>query len=529
MYDPADTPFEIYVHASTLSTTGAAMTREPNRRIKSLSQLEEHPTTHLALPRSTLRQNGGVMAGKTNTPAPSTSAYPAAHHYHLPSTLSRSNASRFSTSNLPSVLDQYVLQNRANPAPDAYRLPEHKVRAISIGTATRPIFRRNQAADTPGPNQYNVNLLESRGNAIRFGKVPTYKPNLTATCTPGPGTYTINDVSQQTSRGLKISDAQLPSEADLVIRRGIPGPASYTLPNATLNSNSAKFSVANVPTALDRIISESKKNPAPGEYHSTYLMNHGRRTTGSGKMSTAYPKSNLDWIAYRSKQCPAPDAYNINATSSLTALLRHDPRGRFSQSKVPSFTDYAVARAKDAPAPSEYIGAPSAKDFTMKRAKSAAFIMATRTERFPSPRRDENIIQHPLWHTFKSVPDRPGDYSAPSYTMGQRFYTEEALDRSIHSPSRINIPDAFGIQVRSDKPSNHGFSFNGGNDNKDVSGDTIDSLNLVNLGPGQYQFMESYMKTYGKKDWSGKEAVKKAKLKKARKNLWKWRSERNMN
>ena len=116
----------------------------------SLSSLDNN--THLRLPPSSLRDLGGVMAGKTKQPTLPTSYYPAPHDYTLPSMLN-SNTARFSTSNLPSVLDQYVIQRRHNPGPkyllDQYR----KNRNISMGQATRPIFRRNAGSDTPGKNK----------------------------------------------------------------------------------------------------------------------------------------------------------------------------------------------------------------------------------------------------------------------------------------------------------------------------------------------------------------------------------------
>jgi hypothetical protein len=54
--------------------------------------------------------------------------------------------------------------------------------------------------------------------------------------------------------------------------------------------------------------------------------------------------------------------------------------------------------------------------------------------------------------------------------MGARYPAVIELNVSIHSPIRVQIPDAFGPQVRSDRPNRHGFSFNGGRGKDDMDG-----------------------------------------------------------
>ena len=523
MYDPADTPLEIYVHASTLSTVGAAMPKEQNRRLTKITEGLDN-NTHLRLPPSSLRDLGGVMAGKTKQPTLPASYYPAPHDYTLPSMLN-SNTARFSTSNLPSVLDQYVIQRRHNPGPkyllDQYR----KNRNISMGQATRPIFRRNAGSDSPGPNSYNTIPTSTTNAGVKFGKLPIERPPLENY--PGPNHYQVNNY--EIKGGVKISDANLPSEYDYLINRNFPGPAKYTLPAfGTGVVGVSKFSTSVVPTDLDRTISNSQQIPSSSEYHSKYLIDHGRRTTGSGKFSLSSAPSFTDHAIRRAKYTPAPSTYNIDATVSLAASLKRDLRGRFSEANPKSVIDQVIARANDVPGAGEYSLAPAAKDYTMKKSQSSAFVMKTRTERFPEKRSDPSIIKHPLYGWGKSVPDRPGNYKAPSFTMGERFYTEEKIDRSIHSPTRITIPDAFGNQIRSDRLSTHGFSFGGQDSNDD---DIIDSpIKRADVGPGEYDAFESFMNTYGRrKDWSGTEAVKQAKLKKARISMWKWRRLNNFN
>ena len=142
MYDPADTPLEIYVHASTLSTVGAAMPKEPNRRLTAITKALDN-NTHLALPPSSLQTTGGVMAGKKKRPTLPSRYYPAPHDYTMPSMLNN-NTARFSTSNLPSVLDQYVIQRRHNPGPkyvlDKYRKHRNIVGVICSLTLTQLLF-----------------------------------------------------------------------------------------------------------------------------------------------------------------------------------------------------------------------------------------------------------------------------------------------------------------------------------------------------------------------------------------------------
>ena len=534
MYDSADTPFEIYVHASTLSTTGAAIprlqnTRLQNTRLKNVSS-SSHPLN--SLPPSTLRKNGGTMGHSWSRPLPASATYPSAQDYVLPSTLSSSLGGKFSTSNLPSVLDAYVIQNRSNPGPQHYRIPEHKIQSVSLGKEPRAIFKRSASANLPGPGKYDLPPTSQRSGGVPFGKAFSIGSGkvINAT-TPGPGNYNIQGINNPTkNQGIKISVSNLPSEAEYIIRRNVPGPATYHPWKVSGESNKStvgKFSTSHGPSELDRIILHAKTTPGPGEFHSNYLVNHGRRGLGggSGRMSTAHPKSELDWIKIRAKQIPAPCDYNMKSS------LVMDRRGHFSTSVLHSFIDVAVNQTKDMPGAGEYAHAPAGKDYTMTSSSSSGFILKNTAERFPEPRR-EVTIEHPLAHTFPSIPGRPGDKDSPAFTMGARYPAVIELNVSIHSPIRVQIPDAFGPQVRSDRPNRHGFSFNGGRGKDDMDG-KIESpyrksaSSSDHPGPAKYDAFESFVKTCGKKDWSGKNAVKQANLKRARKNLWKWRRDLN--
>ena len=537
MYDSADTPFEIYVHASTLSTTGAAIPRLQNTRLQKTKHSIAKCSKMISLPPSTLRKNGGTMGHAWSRPLPASASYPSAQDYVLPSTLSSTLGGKFSTSNLPSCLDAYVLENRANPGPQHYRIPEHKVQSVSLGKEPRAIFKRSASANLPGPGKYDLPPTGSqRSGGVPFGKASSIGSGKVNATTPGPGNYNIQGINNPTkNQGIKISVSNLPSEAEYIIRRNVPGPARYNPLKVSGKSNKStvgQFRTSHGPSELDRIIMLAKLTPGPGEFHSNYLVNHGRRGLGgeSGRMSTAYPKSELDWIKIRAKQIPAPCDYNMTSVS-LAGSLVIDRRGHFSTSVLPSFTDVAVNQSKDMPGAGEYAHAPAGKDYTMTSTLSSGFILKNTAERFPEPKR-EVTIEHPLAHTFPSIPGRPGDKDSPAFTMGARFSAVNELNVSIHSPIRVQIPDAFGPQVRSDRPNRHGFSFNGGKGKDDIDG-KIESpyrksaSSSDHPGPAKYDAFESFVKTRGKKDWSGKDAVKQAKLKRARKNLWKWRRDLN--
>ena len=515
MYDPADTPFELYVHPSTLSTTGAAIPRSQNTRISNPPSTS-HPATHLALPPSTLRTSHGSI-GLSNPIAVGTTNSVPGPIYRLPTTLHPSNGGRFSTSNLPSVLDEYVNKYRSNPGPSHYRIPEHRIQSISMGKATRPIFKRIQGSDEPAPGAYNVTShLGNKKGGVKFGQVPLQRRSPLAN-EPGPGHFQPKYDYLKPSRGTaKISDAQLPSESDLSIRRNVPGPGTYNMPDGRIKGTT-KFSTNIASTALERHIKQAATMPGPGHTHSDYLINHGRKTNSSGKMSTAFPKTELDWIIWRSKDVPAPGDYDLQGLGGRSKGMA---RGRFSTSNVPSFTDVAVRLSQQVPAPGEY---RPQKEYTLSRTSSVPFM---KTERFPGKRVDRSIVDSSGWIKKKSVPDRPGDYKAPSFSMGCRMYPVEKIDRSIHSPTRLHMPDAFGSQVRSDKPNAFGFSWGKGKE-EDPQLEVNSPVKKSNIGPSEYNVWKSYAKTYNRKDWGGKDAKRQALLKKARKNLSKWRSQYN--
>jgi hypothetical protein len=519
MYDPADVPFEIYVHADTLRSQGGCMPRSENDRIN-IKKIDQ-PSTHLSLPKSTLRSNGGYIGSRNASSTIQTNDVPGPIYQLNDFSQSTPNGGRFNLSNTPSVLDQYINQRRSIPGPSKYRLPEHRIQSISIGQATRPIFRRVPWADEPGPALYNVsaNIFNSY-KGVKFGNVKNIeKKQQNVSSEPGPGHFKPNyEYFKRSNSAAKISDAILPSESDAIIKRGVPGPSRYTLSNdSTLSSRGVtKFSTNKIKSELEKIIMKSSNIPGPGHVHSKSLMNHGKRSSSVGKISTANPKSDLDWAVHHAKNLPAPGDYNINNVFS-----NNKTKGKFSTSVIPSFVEQAAQLSLNKPGPGEY---RQQKEYTMLKCKSSAFVMKTKTERFPAKRIDPSIVDSSSWIKKKSVPSRPGDYEAPSFTMGARIYVEEKIDRSIHSPTKIKLPDSFGKQIRSDKPNSYTTKI-GGKSRR--SGAINSPVKKYNIGPAEYNVFESFLKIHNRKDWSGKNAVKAAKLKNARLNLAKWRAKNN--
>lgn len=526
MYDAGDVP-SVQSHdppPSTLSRQGGAMPRAASGRLLGRDGMVSDFREHLPLKPSTLRRIGGVLPlarrqplFQRGTDAPFTlSGASSSSMGRLPC------AATFGRGTSISYIDRIIRRSGAEPAPGDYSVTGQP-RSFGSGrftTSTRPIFASTPFDSGPGPSEYGPLPRRSGGaGGVSFGSIPQRKPLLFRT--PGPKYEVRTQLSQL--GGQKISNAKLPGEAELMIRRNVPGPGTYQSKSTLLGSGAPRFSESSAPTEIDRIIARSQRVPAPGAYHSTHLVESCRRLpSGSGKFSTAYPKSDLDWIELRSGQVPGPGAHSIKypGESSNTAP-------RFTLSNTPSVIDKAILRAKDTPAPSQYVHAPTAKDWTLRKSQSASFILKSTAERFDRPPKQGGIL-HPRWREFPAVPGRPGQNSAPSHSMAPRFSPPRDRNMSMIGPGRIvQGAGSCGVQVLSQKSTAPAAVFGSGA--TDESKIPFSSpVNKPVPGPAKYDVEKAWKKRFTKQSGRGFEAQHRAKVARARVNLWKWRSTRNL-
>ena len=434
-------------------------------------------------------------------------------------------AAAFGRGTKTSYIDRIVQRSGRQPAPGDYDVKD-RTRSFGVGrftTATRPIFASTPFDSGPGPSEYGPLPLPTtmeRNAAVSFGSIP--KGNRPRFCTPGPK----YDVRAQLSelRGQKISNAKLPTEAELIIRRRVPGPGTYQSKSTLLGSGAPRFSNSSAPSELDLIISRSHEVPAPGAYHSTHLVESCRRLpSGSGKFSTANPKSELDWQVLRSGEIPGPGAHSIKYPGESI-----NTAPRFTLSNTPSMIEIAIARGKNTPAPSQYVRAPKAKDWTMRKSQSASFILQSKAERFERIPKQLGIL-HPRWHEFPAVPGRPGEYTAPSYSMAPRFSPPRDLNVSTLGPgSVVSGAASCGVQVLSQKGTAPAAVFGRGAKQDESSISFPSPVSKPVPGPATYDVEKAWKKRFGKQNGRGYEAQRRAKIARARVNLWKWRSARNL-
>ena len=269
------------------------------------------------------------------------------------------------------------------------------------------------------------------------------------------------------------------------------GPGTYQSSKSTLRASGApRFSGSHAPTELDNIILRSQQVPAPGAYHSRSLVEFSRRIpSGSGKFSSSFPKTELDWIQLRSSQVPGPGAHDIKFPEEMS-----NTAPRFAQSSTPSMIEKAILRAKDTPAPSQYVDAPKAKDWTLRKSQSASFVLRSRAERFECSRKEEGIL-HPRWHEFPAVPLRPSDSNAPSYSMALRFSPPKDNGVSTLGPGQlVRGADSFGAQILSQKITAPAVSFSNGAKTDASSLPLFSPEAKAVPGPARYNVEEAWKK-----------------------------------
>jgi hypothetical protein len=167
----------------------------------------------------------------------------------------------------------------------------------------------------------------------------------------------------------------------------VPGPDAYNLPSMSDGLKTGKFSTADPPTYLDRIMTEAARTPGPNDYEIQELDSIVNRPGGNfstsnpkgyieleeyrsrsipgpgtytpkmsqpsgGTFSEARPKSNLDWVVYYSKSKPGPGAHRVRGKT------RYDSKptsgGKFSKSVQKSFIQLEEERVSDHPSPCDY-------------------------------------------------------------------------------------------------------------------------------------------------------------------------------
>ncbi len=86
--------------------------------------------------------------------------------------------------------------------------------------------------------------------------------------------------------------------------KGIPGPCTYTLPDASPSARSGgRFSTAHAKSDVEWSIFRAKSLPAPGQYEPARLPG-----PVGGRISTAHVRGSIDLEIHRAKDIPGPGA-----------------------------------------------------------------------------------------------------------------------------------------------------------------------------------------------------------------------------
>ena len=193
-------------------------------------------------------------------------------------------------------------------------------------------------------------LPKSRG--VKFGgtAMPTELEviMLRASRTPGPSEY--QDMKNSTSlstRGCgKISDANVPGQIELAIRRTRenPGPGNYVLPS-TMLVGGGKFNDANPESYLAKIIRTSGRTPGPNQYQD--MMNSSSLSTrGCGKISDANVPGSIEQAVAQHKHCPGPSSYTLPSTMLVGG-------GKFNDANPESYLETIIRTANESPGPNQ--------------------------------------------------------------------------------------------------------------------------------------------------------------------------------
>lgn len=171
---------------------------------------------------------------------------------------------------------------------------------------------------------------------------------LRASRTPGPSEY--QDMKNSTSlstRGCgKISDANVPGQIELAIRRTRenPGPGNYVLPS-TMLVGGGKFNDANPESYLAKIIRTSGRTPGPNQYQD--MMNSSSLSTrGCGKISDANVPGSIEQAVAQHKHCPGPSSYTLPSTMLVGG-------GKFNDANPESYLETIIRTANESPGPNQ--------------------------------------------------------------------------------------------------------------------------------------------------------------------------------
>ncbi len=138
-------------------------------------------------------------------------------------------------------------------------------------------------------------------------------------------------------------------------RNQMPGPGAYVIPS-TLNLNAGrKIGKSSAASYIEVECARSAAIPGPSAYGEADY----RPNPTVVKFSTAFVPSELDWAIARARELPAPDAYQSKVSQGMGGSTSSFSMG---QSKVKTDVDWVMHRSASMPGPHDYFeGLPETK------------------------------------------------------------------------------------------------------------------------------------------------------------------------
>lgn len=208
------------------------------------------------------------------------------------------------------------------------------------------IFR---AAKVPGPGAYATQHDYSTMHGGRWGKAEGRAAfDGPRAITPGPGAYDVAAAQKALDKGgsgkFNMSQSKTYLEQAVSSRKGIPGPAAYSLPDMN-KPGGGKFNMSKPKSDVEWTIIRASQMPAPGQYWGEGMDSVVR----GGKFNSSNVKTDIDWAVLRASKTPGPGQYNLDDHG-----IGKCSGGKFNMSKAKSDVDWAIQRGKTMPGPGNY-------------------------------------------------------------------------------------------------------------------------------------------------------------------------------
>jgi len=191
-----------------------------------------------------------------------------------------------------------------SPGPGAYdqssNVRLNRAPTYRMGTSKRERFYTSQ--DNPGPGAYVPKIkMTKEGPCYGFGTSDRSGTENSARYVPGPGAYTLTDLTERSKKGAYIVSRK--QDTSLLESSKVPGPGAYN-PAMTSKKRFPAYRIGSAPrSSINR---ESVNVPGPGNYQ-LKLPRHGPvATIGSSRRQPLN----------ESTDAPGPGAYQLNLSTN---------------------------------------------------------------------------------------------------------------------------------------------------------------------------------------------------------------------